>query len=333
MALWPDLSIYSTSDYRRFISAHLQLLGGLCQLSFEFVNNTLNRLYSSVLITTEVFEPSNFLTQVDSVTQQSKLSAPTDFARLHFLLRAVNHGNRIISAYGSNYIYNCVGCVDNFISIIAEPVKYDDNCSCEVQIACTTQAKFLDTSSSEMIPLIGLKMGCTTSESFFQSTLECFYNSTCIDLIYEYIRFGNRSNLAQIPALQFFNTSQYPVNASVATLISNLFIEDWTTTVNYSSYFQQCSPLSCSYTYIQKLDSLYTISFLLSLSGGFTIILKWICPNLVHLAVIIYNYWSQRKNSVEPTKFTLTMRTIPRCATANATMASIEEATSTTDTE
>ncbi|CAF1521621.1 unnamed protein product [Adineta ricciae] len=37
------------------------------------------------------------------------------------------------------------------------------------------------------------------------------------------------------------------MNTTISKFVDDLFVERWTTKINYSSYYEQCSPLLCSY--------------------------------------------------------------------------------------
>jgi hypothetical protein len=143
-------------------------------------------------------------------------------------------------------------------------------------------------------------MGCTPSESFLASTLECFYDLSCISLIQQQNNYTNNINATYDPVLIFANASQFPMNTTMIDLVNHIFIESWSTTINYSAYFDQCSPTFCSYTYIQQLNSLYTVTFLLGLYGGLSFVLKWICPNVIYLLDKVYQWRKKRSNLVEP---------------------------------
>ena len=295
-----DLSIYTTRDYRRFVSAHLQFLSGLCSLSIQSVNDSINQFLSSSLVTVQLLSQKIFHTHIDLLIEQSKSNAPTIFMRLLFLLRAINHGNAIISAYMTNFEY-----IDPWSDLsdsvaITQAVTYGNGCSCASSPNCTTQAGFVNISSSEILPVKGLKMGCTPSESFFASTLECFYDSLCINFIQEQINNLNTNNyITNFASPLSSNISQFSINTTIMSLVQELFIENWSTMINYSAYFDLCSPILCSYTYIQQFDSLYTVSVILGLYGGLTFILKWICPKITSLVDKIYLYRKKRRNIVE----------------------------------
>ncbi|CAF3971974.1 unnamed protein product, partial [Adineta steineri] len=144
------------------------------------------------------------------------------------------------------------------------------------------------------IPIKGLKIGCTPSESFRASTLECFYDRSCINLIHQYTNYSNFHHPLSIMK------SRFSTNTRIAELIDNLFTEQWSNKTNYTSYFEQCLPSYCSYTSAQKFNLLNIITLLLSLQGGLAIILKWTCPKIVRIASKINDYRKKQRNTVRP---------------------------------
>ncbi|UJR06647.1 hypothetical protein I4U23_010933 [Adineta vaga] len=259
--LLSNLTIYDQRDYRRFLSAHLQYLQGLCRLSIQAANNSINEFLTSLLVTSEIF---------------------------------VIHGNAFVTTYGTNFEY--VEMTHGKIASIApaEPIIYDDNCSCRFSPNCTIQAAFIETNSSKEIFIKGMKMGCTPSETLFASTLECFYDQSCLDHIQQYTNYNN--SLTSLPT----TSSRFSKNTTIDELRLSLFIEDWSTQMNYSSYYEQCLPLVCLYTSIKKFNIVYTITLILGLQGGLTIVLKWICPKLVQIGSSIYQKRKKRFTPVHP---------------------------------
>ncbi|CAF1451279.1 unnamed protein product, partial [Adineta steineri] len=290
-----NLSIYDERDYRRFLSAHLQFLQGLCNISTELVSNTVDQFLSSLLITTQLLSKMDFHARVNSQMKLSQSNAPTTLGQFIFLIRNINHGNAIISKYGTNFQYTFDCKLPCRTDLSTKAIIYDNECSCGLSPLCTTQASFIESNSSKKIPIQGVKMGCTPSESFRASTLECFYNQSCLNLIEEYTNYK-----ARIDPIIPSNNSQFSINTTIAELIDHLFIEEWKTNISYPTYFKKCLPLSCSYTYIQRFNLFYTITLLLSFQGGLTILLKWICPKLVYGLAKIYNYRKRQTNIIQP---------------------------------
>ena len=212
---------------------------------------------------------------------------------------------------------------------LTEAVTYDNECSCALNTNCTTQAGFFKTNPSKMTPIEGFKMGCTPTESFLMSTLECFYNSSCINLMREQISYNAPDHLTSTPLPLSTNSSRYLPNTTIADLVHNLFIETWSTTINYTAYFHLCSPASCSYTYVQQVSLLQTLTTVLELFGGLNLILKWISPMIIQVFLKVYQHRKKRSNLIHPEKDT-EMATIE---TAGASLTDGSTANAITDSE
>ncbi|CAF0805435.1 unnamed protein product [Adineta steineri] len=293
-------SFYSLKDYRRFLSAHLQFLQGLCELSNQATNISIQGFLSSLFSTTEILSEENFHTLLNSIIKQNELNPSTTITDLLFVIRNIYHGNAIISLYGTNFEY--IAPWDDIIDtyLPTQALIYDDECSCGLHLNCTTQATFINIIPSKSISIKGLKIGCTPSESFRASTLECFYNQSCIDLVQQITNQPSRINLTNSLKSLSTNKSRFSINTTIGELINNLFIEQWNTTINYTSYFERCLPLLCSYTYIQQSSFLSIMTHLLTLQGGLAILLRWICPKIVQIVFKVYRYRKRRINTIQP---------------------------------
>ncbi|UJR22662.1 hypothetical protein I4U23_025701 [Adineta vaga] len=280
-----NLSIYTERDYRRFLSAHLQFLQGLCYLSIQSVNSSINQFLSSLFITAQLLSFEDFNIRLELVINETKTNAPIIFNRLLSLIRIVNDGNAFLTRYGTNFNY--ILKLNDFYYTYAwtRAVIYDKNCSCGLLSNCTTQAYFIESNSTDEVK--GLRIGCTPSESFLQSTLECFYDQLCLNLIQKYTNYTQTI----IPLNQ---TTRFLMNITINEMIKNVFVDDWEIFMSYSSYFNKCSPSMCSYTYVKQFNLFNTITFLLSVQGGLIIILKWICPHIIRVLFTIYQYRKKR---------------------------------------
>ncbi|CAF1283104.1 unnamed protein product [Adineta steineri] len=303
-----NLSMYNGRDYRRFLSAHLQFLEGLCQLSEKTVYIFTRQFLSSLFVTNELLSEMNFHRRLNLTIDQSKLNVPTTLTHLLYLIRMINNGNAFISTYGTNfeYIHPWEDIYNTYTP--TQAMIYDNNCSCGLYSNCNTQATFILTNPTKIIPIKGLRIGCTPSESFRASTLECFYNESCINLITQYTIKANRINNTSVFEPLSTKNISFSINTPIAKLIDNLFITDWNIKMNYTSYFEQCFPLSCSYNNIQRFNVFHIIATLLGLQGGLALVLEWICPKIIRIIVKIYEYRKKRRNVVQPV---FTVETMP----------------------
>ena len=273
----------NVKDYRHFLPSHLLFLSELCDLSIESVNNSIDEYLLSLFVTKDLLSEREFFVRVDPLIKQSQSNTALLINQILLLIRIINDGNALISSYGTNFEYVFYLDYSGERFATTRPIIYDNNCSCGLNRNCTTDALFIERNSSLIVPIEGLKMGCTPTESLYASTLQCFYNSSCIDLLQQY---SNDTSPSPSPLSR--TESRFAINLTISELVKELFIENWTTNINYSSYFEQCAPIFCEYSYVQKLNSLYTFTLLLGLHGGLTIVLEWICPKTVKLIYKIH---------------------------------------------
>ncbi|CAF1624471.1 unnamed protein product, partial [Adineta ricciae] len=155
-----NVSAYSPNDYRRFLSSHLLYLQKLCQISQDSASNAINEFLTSLLVTTELLSQQDFHRRINITIQQSELNAPILLSRFLFIIQSVVHGNAYMTTYETNFRYFTRFYDINENYVFTDAMIYDDNCSCGLSPSCTTQATLIENNSSNIITLIGLKMGC-----------------------------------------------------------------------------------------------------------------------------------------------------------------------------
>jgi hypothetical protein len=246
-------------------------------------------------VTRHLLSEDAFNDQIGSFIDSAKLQAPARFVRLMSMFRTLNHQNRIVSSYGTNFNYVLNLQLDYLWISQTEPLTYDDNCSCYFHANCTSAAQIIARNRSQAVSLAGLRVGCTPSESFFMSTLECFYDPYCINMIYTSIYQYHGLVSEYHPTALTVESSRFLINSQVDTLMNELLVEQWLNESSFLSYYKQCAPGSCSYTYTQSVNSIYTVTLILGIYGGLSIALKLISPIVV---LILYKLYQRRKNRV-----------------------------------
>jgi hypothetical protein len=106
---------------------------------------------------------------------------------------------------------------------------------------------------------------CTALLGTFASSLECFYNQSCLNDLLEAYPSG-----FNITILNRFFPSRFALNKTVKDLAEESFIENIVNDTIYSSYYRECSPIYCTYTFTERLDWIYAVSTLIALFGGLT---------------------------------------------------------------
>jgi len=132
--------------------------------------------------------------------------------------------------------------------------------------------------------------GCLPLESIRQSTLECLYNQSCVNIL------SLQPNISQPRALPM-SPSNFPLNSTIGSMFDkSLFVESWKNTSSFEDYFNLCAPRSLSYTYQGRLRlaSIFTTS--VSVFGGLVIV--W---QLITLAIVkIWNLIKWKKQAKQP---------------------------------
>ena len=299
------MSEYWQLDYCMIMASHFQLLALFCQTIRQTITDRIDQLSSEHIISNKVLFRDVFDAQILSLIQQIQINIKTNYKQTRDFISFNIHGNGIYSGLRTNRMIET--------DVVAGIASYSDNkyqpsngsCSCQKTNDCTYQAGIYNYTGQEGMnislifgyvaidpPLLfsipGLFAGCLPYNSLLKSTLECFFNQTCIDLFQIFI---NRS-LSFISPL---SSSYFQTNTTVNNLLNELLIESWNDVSNFTNYYKICAPLACTYSFDQRFNILYVILTLISLFGGLRIITYFSAPFIVsfirHIEAI---KWCQR---------------------------------------
>ena len=147
------------------------------------------------------------------------------------------------------------------------------------------------------VHLLGIAVGCLPIYSLRQSTLECFYNFTCLQELADFASTTIVFEPLNVP----MNSRFLPVSSvPIGTLIDELFLETWQTTNNYSAYFTSCAPALCQYTHAEKNTIIYIVTTRLGLYGGLTIGVKLFVWHLLSVYWRFQLWLFHRQSRVTP---------------------------------
>jgi hypothetical protein len=126
------------------------------------------------------------------------------------------------------------------------------------------------------VTLQGIVVDCLPSLMTYKSSLECFYNQSCLDLL-----FAVYSRAINISILNGSSSSRFLRTTILQKIIEELFLEEITNHTLFRAYYEQCHPISCSYTYSHRFDWIFVVTTFVALIGGLTTALRFITPCLV----------------------------------------------------
>lgn len=271
-----------------FIFRTISMFCNLTQASIDSsIYDFFNRQYVSALANAYDILRSD----LDAAVNEFIKASTAQFLSSMRVIRALTHGNFLLSAFGTNArLYY----LEDFDGILTEVRSYNE-CSCAEDYRCSANVQFFnETDGSVLHTVAGLRVGCYMTEALLQSTLECIFNSDCVYNMTFYLGTGYSLN---VNALKENDLSRSASSSTIENLLNNLMIEKWNWTVNHETYYSNCNPNQCTYTIRSKSGIPYIITILIGLAGGLVTSLKLIIPRLVlMIRILIKN--SRNLNSV-----------------------------------
>ncbi|CAF3985031.1 unnamed protein product [Rotaria sordida] len=297
-----------STDFRITGQSFFDLMRILCETSRETVEHALRIFQSNRLVTMNALSRSQFNIETMTRMKQFEKRTITSFVDLIELVRSSIQTNQLADVTWTN-----VGPLSQYNN---ETSKwsfrfrsrnfYANSCSCAVSNQCTRSVGFYfqtDTIRSQPnITVPGLVLGCYTIDSLLLSTLECFYDKQCVKLVVDNYDFDVvglvrplNSHAVQIEPLRNENSRFYP-NTTINEIFSQLFVEDWINSSNFTSYYTRCAPTQCTYTIREHISLTYMLTMMLGFYGGLSAILEIVLPPIVK---VILQQWSKRKKRIQ----------------------------------
>ena len=135
----------------------------------------------------------------------------------------------------------------------------------------------------------GLMISCFPINSLLLSTFECFYNQSCIQMLYDW-RLFDISDIVyplslNVTPLDPHLPSQFSPTTKIDTILSSLLIEEWATKTDVSAHYQQCSAEVCTYIYTERFEAIYVITTIIGLFGGLFLVLRLSIPFIIRIVL------------------------------------------------
>ncbi|CAF4150353.1 unnamed protein product, partial [Adineta steineri] len=265
-----NISIESINDFRVILSFFWQTIAGLCTAS--------NKTWIDVVAS---FEATRILTPTvpaeEIVGQQAEAALKNQIAlskaTLHrnlLAIRRIINGNQIVSALQTNF-YLHYSSTDMNSEITSEmKSRMFGNCSCLRIEGCPHPAT-VNNSYGYLVPIPGMIMDCFIIDATLASTLECYYNQSCLVLLH-------RSLPIDIQLLSNSSNKYFSVYSTVQTLSNELMIDETICDIRFELYYSQCNPTYCSYSYKRRFDILFIFTTIIGIFGILSFTIKIIAP-------------------------------------------------------
>ncbi|CAF1510720.1 unnamed protein product [Adineta ricciae] len=274
-----NTTYFSTYDFRTYGSAQFQALAGFCRLSKSNSEQSISFFSLKSLLSPEVLPENVFQSQTQSSIDQFQSRAPNTFNSQLRLIHQMTMNNEITSGLSINFYYRFSVQFSVISYVIIQNGYYQIDgpvCFCAADICNASQSAihnvFAESNQIDIGHVLwilpGISSGCLPTQTLLVSTLECFYNQTCLDRLMFYIPTNEN-----FQAMNILKSTLYQPNSTVQSIVNNLMIEDWANNISYEEYYSECSPSLCTYFQISRRSFIFILTKLISLLASLVLIL------------------------------------------------------------
>ncbi|CAF4040860.1 unnamed protein product, partial [Adineta steineri] len=291
-----DSTYFNNIDFRTYGTAQFQALAAFCRLSKAGIDQSITHFYQSTLLSPQVLSEDVFQSQIRVSINQFQITAPNTFKSQLRLINEMTIHNQLISALPTNFMYSQYYSSSNGITQLLYQLWYNQSdgirCDCRTDFCGNIPSLIVDVfgaSYSTVLGsirwfILGISSGCLPVTSILVSTLECFYDQTCVNKLISYFL-----TIESFTATIYNNRSVYNQNSTIESIVDNLMIEDWMINISYDKYYSECAPSSCTYINVSRHNFIYVLIKLISVLSGLILVLRFTALIIIRLMQNIRN--------------------------------------------
>jgi len=268
-------NLHISKDFSYTGGPLFQSLATFCNLAKASLTNSLLSFNSTRFISATVLPEDLFVQRVQSAIDALKKTAIGAFILSFNMIRETTHSNSLMSGLLTNARIS-VNSIFLLGKIYFESYN-NGTCNCFSTPSCLSPLTRQEANGSKLYTIPGLYIGCYLVEAMRNSSLECFYNQSCLDEV----ELNLRSPMSFSATVLDPSLSKFPMNSTVDTLLSEAMVERWNQNVSWSNYYKQCKPTTCTYSLITKHSIWYIIITIIGLIGGIVTVLRLAVPEVI----------------------------------------------------
>ena len=275
---------YTNVVYRLNLGPFFRLLDTLCKHAQATIKDAVRLFLQTDFLSSQILRQNIFTSQFETLTETWKSNTINRFELETTLFLAIQQGNKYLNEF-YNFKYD-INWSNGEINMV--PLEYP-NCSCDLSQQCSVPVPIdrLDPIGIEYSAIfaINFSIGCSLYDALAQSTLQCFYNQSCLDDIRLYM-LGIPGPTIPPYFYAMPPTNRWPIESTEAILsiLNRLMVVEWRTNVSFASYYQSCAPTSCVLEYRSRQKLFLTLIAVFSVLGGLSTGLKLLTLILVRTA-------------------------------------------------
>ncbi|CAF1430573.1 unnamed protein product, partial [Adineta steineri] len=165
-------------DYRIAARKQFQTLAILCEQAKSIINDALEIFLQTQLVNSQIISEDLFTDKMNHITESWKNSTIIQFKSRMELIRITTMANQLMTPLNTLFKKNLTTH-----ELITEPQKFGE-CTCgTTNHTCIEPMKIYEkvgNNFAEKYTIPNFFVGCYPIEALFSSTLECFYNESCM---------------------------------------------------------------------------------------------------------------------------------------------------------
>jgi hypothetical protein len=253
-------------DYRILSSSLFISLAMFCTESQRTIDSSLLIFYQREFISSQVVSEEVFQSQIQSFIVEWQSSTVNQFLQTIELIQAITHGNQLMNDINFDYPTN-----NTSTETILKPRTFS-NCSCALFPSCRInmaiyQYDLYSNNISELLLIPNFFLSCLPIEGLLASTLECFYNRSCMVEIDKYIYQSLGETFSFSPLDENLNS---PIE-TIESIINRIMVDEWLANISFTSYYDKCAPQSCTYEYTGRQSLFSVITSTIGVFGGLSL--------------------------------------------------------------
>ncbi|CAF4581372.1 unnamed protein product [Rotaria sp. Silwood2] len=298
-----SISLSATSDVRYYLSFFWQAIAGFCTLGKNTWMNAIARFEKSYILSPIAVREETLRSNALKDLENSISSARVALSRSLLTIRRTMTTNQFVSALETNFYLDYPP--SDFYTWDHPrffPVVFD-NCSCLILTGCPHPA-LVNNSRGELVAVPGIIVDCYIVDSVLASTLECYYDLECFHLLHN-------QSIATANLLSHYSHNNSQVNSTVQALLDNFMIDRLNTETMFNSFYAQCDPAYCAYSYTHRFSYLFIVSTIIGAFGALNLILRLIAP------YIAKGFFSWKNRAVSSVRSVQNEMNIPKTSKKN----------------
>ncbi|CAF1377883.1 unnamed protein product [Adineta steineri] len=280
-----NISIESIDDVRITLSFFWQTIAGLCIASNKSWNAVLANFGATSFITPTAIAEQVIRSQAENALQNRINASKTTSTRNLLALQHITRGDQIVSALQTNFYLHYPPVHLNPEKTPKMTARTFGNCTCLNIDGCPRSATFND-NYGHLVNVPGMIVDCLIIDGALASTLECYYNQSCISILHGQLSMN-------IKPLSNNSNKYFSMHSKVQLIFNELMIDETITEIRFDKYFSECNCAFCSYSYTRRFDIFFIFTAVTGSIGILSFIIR-------HVASFVATKILRRKNRILP---------------------------------